>query len=82
MNASIRGMIDMLFKDTLETEEVRALHEEMINNCEEHYSDLLRQGLSETEALDAIVESLKGMKEVIDEYPKKPGTDEKTEEAL
>ena len=71
MNASIRGMIDMLFKDTLETEEVRALHEEMINNCEEHYSDLLRQGLSETEALDAIVESLKGMKEVIDEYPKK-----------
>ncbi len=80
MNASIRGIIDMLFKDTLETGEVRALHEEMVNNCEEHYADLLSQGLSETEALDAIVESLKGMKEVIDEYPKKPGAGEKKQE--
>ena len=71
MNASISGMIDLLFKDTAMNNETRALYEELLNNCQEHYDDLIGRGLSETEALDAVVESLQGMKEVIDEYPKK-----------
>ena len=71
MNATINGIIDVLFKDTVDNAETRALHEELLNNCLEHYQDLLDRGLSETEAIDAVVESLKGMKEVIDEYPKK-----------
>ncbi len=71
MNASISGMIDLLFKDTAMNNETRALYEELLNNCQEHYDDLIGRGLTETEALDAVVESLQGMKEVIDEYPKK-----------
>lgn len=71
MNASIRGIIDHMFKDTVDNAETRALHEELLNNCLEHYNDLIGRGMSETEAIDAVVESLKGMKEVIDEYPKK-----------
>ena len=71
MNASISGMIDLLFKDTVMNNETRTLYEELLNNCQEHYDDLISRGLSETEALDAVVESLQGMKEVIDEYPKK-----------
>ena len=80
MNATIQGIIDHMFKDTAVTAETRALHEELLNNCLEHYDDLIARGMSDTEAIDAVVDSLKGMKEVIDEYPKKPGTAEKTEE--
>lgn len=71
MNASIQGIIDYMFKDTVDNAETRALHEELLNNCLEHYDDLIGRGMSETEAIDAVVDSLKGMKEVIDEYPKK-----------
>jgi DUF4097 and DUF4098 domain-containing protein YvlB len=71
MSASIRGIIDHMFKDTVDNAETRALHEELLNNCLEHYEDLIARGMSETEAIDAVVESLRGMKEVIDEYPKK-----------
>ncbi len=73
MNASIQGIIDHMFRDTADNAETRALHEELLNNCLEHYDDLIARGMSETEAIDAVVDSLKGMKEVIDEYPKKPG---------
>lgn len=79
MNATINGYIDMLFKDTMDSAETISLREELQNNCQEHYNDLIARGLSETEAIDAVIESLNGMKEVIDEYPKKPGT-EKTPE--
>lgn len=74
MNASIQGIIDHMFRDTVDNTETRALHEELLNNCLDHYEDLVSRGMSETEAIDAVVESLKGMKEVIDEYPKKPGS--------
>lgn len=77
MNASIRGIIDHMFRDTVDNAETRALHEELLNNCLEHYEDLIGRGMSETEAIDAVVDSLKGMKEVIDEYPKKPGSGNK-----
>lgn len=71
MNASIQAIIDHMFRDTADNAETRALHEELLNNCLEHYDDLIGRGMSETEAIDAVVDSLKGMKEVIDEYPKK-----------
>ena len=76
MNASIQGIIDHMFRDTVDNAETRALHEELLNNCLEHYDDLIGRGMSETEAIDAVVDSLKGMKEVIDEYPRKPGREE------
>ena len=82
MNATIQGIIDHMFKDTVDNTETRALHEELLNNCLEHYSDLIARGMSETEAIDAVVESLRGMKEVIDEYPKKAGTGEPEKESV
>ena len=82
MSASIRGIIDHMFKDTVDNAETRALHEELLNNCLEHYEDLIARGMSETEAIDAVVESLKGMKEVIDEYPKKSEVQAAKREAM
>lgn len=71
MNQTVKRIVDILFSETAETEETAALHEELMNNCQEHYDDLVAHGFSEDEAIEAVVESLKGMKEVIDEYPKK-----------
>ena len=71
MNQTITGIVDMLFKDIVVTEETHALHEELMNNCQERYADLVAHGFSEVEAIDAVVESLRGMKEVVDQYPKK-----------
>ena len=80
MNATIHGIIDHMFRDVADDAETRALHEELLNNCLEHYDDLIQRGMSETEAIDAVVDSLKGMKEVIDEYPKKAGMEVKEKE--
>ena len=74
MNQTVKRIVDLLFEDTVENEETRTLHEELMNNCQEHYEDLIRRGLSEDEATGEVVDSLKGMKDVIDEYPKKSRT--------
>ena len=71
MNSTVTRIVDILFQDTVENEETRALHEEVMNNCQEHYADLIARGMGEDEAVGVIVESLKGMKDVIDEYPRK-----------
>ena len=71
MNQTVKRIVDLLFEDTVENEETRALHEELMNNCQEHYEDLISRGLSEEEATGEVVDSLKGMKDVIAEYPKK-----------
>ena len=71
MNQTVKRIVDILFQDTVENDETRALHEELMNNCQEHYQDLISRGLTEDEAVGEVVESLKGMKDVIAQYPKK-----------
>ncbi len=71
MNQTVKRIVDILFQDTVENDETRALHEELMNNCQEHYQDLVDRGLSEDEAVAEVVESLKGMKDVIAQYPRK-----------
>ncbi len=74
MNQTVKRIVDILFQDVVENEETLALHEELMNNCQEHYQDLVNRGLSEDEAVAEVVESLKGMKDVIAQYPKKAGS--------
>ena len=71
MNTVVRQIVDTLFEDITENEEVRALHEEVLNNCQERYDNLLRSGRSEEEAAKTVVESLIGMEELLAGYPKK-----------
>ena len=71
MNQTVKRIVDILFQETVENDETKALHEELMNNCQEHYQDLISRGLSEDEAVAEVVESLKGMKDVIAQYPKK-----------
>ena len=71
MNATIARIVDIMFQDTLMTEEAVALHDEMMQNCQDHLTDLLGQGVSEDDAVARVVESLKGMEEVIATYPRR-----------
>ncbi|MCR5567342.1 MAG: DUF4097 domain-containing protein [Clostridiales bacterium] len=80
MNQTVKRIVDILFQDVAESEETNALHEELMNNCQEHYQDMIDRGLSEDEAVGEVVESLKGMKDVIAQYPKKAGAPAGTKE--
>ncbi len=71
MNDTVARIVDIMFQNTEMTEEVAALRDEVMNNCQERYYDLLSRGMSEDAAVGAVLESLKGMEEVIDQYPKK-----------
>ncbi len=67
MNASVKSFMDQLFAGAPDTEDIRALREEITNNCEEHFQDLTAQGLSEEEAAAEILSSLRGMEDVVSE---------------
>ena len=71
MNDQIAAIVDALFQNTVINEETLALHEELMNNCQEHYADLVARGETPEDALEIINDSLNGMKEVIAEYPRR-----------
>ena len=71
MNDMVKLMVDTMFADVAETDETRAMHDELMINCQEHFDDLRESGMSEEDALQAVSESLMGMQEVVDTYPRK-----------
>lgn len=71
MNETVAKIVELLFQDVEMNDEVKAIHDEVMNNCQERFGDLLNRGLDEDEAIAAVVESLKGMEEVLAGYPRK-----------
>ena len=71
MNATIVKIVNLLFEDIEETEETRAIHDEILTNCQERYADLVQNGMSEDDAIHAVIESLKGMEEMLKDFPRK-----------
>lgn len=71
MNATIAKIVNLLFEDLAETEETIAIREEILQNCQERYQDLREAGISEDDAIHAVIESLNGMEEMLSEYPRK-----------
>ena len=65
MNATVSRIVELLFEDVQMTEETEAIHDEVMNNCQERYASLVAEGYSEDDAIGAVVESLKGMDEVL-----------------
>ena len=68
MNDKVQKIVDLLFIDTVDSEETRAFREEVLNNCRERCEDLIAQGRTEDEALAAVAESLSGMEEALAPY--------------
>lgn len=71
MNATVARIVELMFEDLEMSEEVQAIHDEVMNNCQERFDDLVACGMEEDEAIAAVVESLKGMDEVLASYPRK-----------
>lgn len=70
-NTTVARIVNMMFEDTEMTEEVAALRDEVMNNCQERYQDMIAAGVYEDDAIAAVVESLKGMEDVISQYRRK-----------
>lgn len=71
MNATVARIVELLFEDAVMNDETVAFKDEVMNNCQERYDDLRSCGMSEDDAIAAVVESLKGMEKVIAQYPHK-----------
>ncbi len=70
MNHTVTRIVELLFQDLIPSEEVTALHDEVLTNCQERFSDLVSSGMNEDDAIAAVVESLKGMEQVLADYPR------------
>ena len=64
-NETVERIVNLLFQDVEMTDEVQALYDETMSNCQERYQDMTSRGLSDDDAIAAVVESLKGMEDVI-----------------
>ena len=80
MNGTVKRIVEILFQDTEMTEEVQAIRDELMDNCQQRYEDLIGQGRSEDEAIAMVIESLKGMEEVIGAYPRSRSAEAREEQ--
>ncbi len=71
MNDTVARIVEIMFQDVEMNEEVAAIRDEVMNNCQERYNDLVSSGVGEDDAVAAVIESLKGMEEVLAPYRKK-----------
>lgn len=71
MNDTVARIVEIMFQDVEMNEEVAAIRDEVMNNCQERYNDLVTSGVSEDDAVAAVIESLKGMEDVIAPYKRK-----------
>ncbi len=72
MNATVARIVELIFEDYELSDEVQTIKDEVLTNCQERFEDCVARGLTEDEAIGAVAESLKGMEEVLKDYPKKP----------
>lgn len=73
MNPTIVKIIDLMFRGIPETEETNAMREELLTNSQARYEDLLAAGESPNTALGQVLDSLRGMEDVLDEYRQNAG---------
>lgn len=70
MNDTVARIVEIMFQDVEQNEETAAIRDEVMNNCQERYTDLVNSGVSEDDAITAVIESLKGMDEILAPYKK------------
>ncbi len=72
MNEIVSKLVDLLFEGIEMTDEVRAVHDEVMRNCQDRYDSMIRSGSSDDEAVGAVAESLRGMEDMLRDYPRQP----------
>ena len=71
MNDTVARIVEIMFQDVEQNEETQAIRDEVMNNCQERFNDMVASGISEDDAIAAVVESLKGMDDVLAPYKRK-----------
>lgn len=71
MNDTVARIVEIMFQDVVMNEETEAIRDEVMNNCQERYTDLVNSGVADDDAVAAVIESLKGMEDVLAPYKKK-----------
>ncbi len=71
MNDTVARIVELMFQDLEMSDEVAAIRDEVMDNCQERYNDLVASGMDEDDAIAAVVESLKGMDEVLASYKRR-----------
>lgn len=71
MNVTVARIVEIMFQDYELSDELLTIKDEVMSNCQERYQDCIDRGLTDDEAIGAVVESLKGMDEVLKDYPKR-----------
>lgn len=71
MNDTVARIVEIMFQDVEMNEETAAIRDEVMNNCQERYNDLVISGVSEDDAIAAVIESLKGMEDVLAPYKRR-----------
>lgn len=82
MNDTVARIVEIMFQDVEKNEETDAIREEVMNNCQERYADLTASGMAEDDAIAAVIESLKGMEDLLAPYKHRvhaPGVDVEVE---
>ncbi len=72
MNPTIVKIIDLMFRGMPDCEEIRSMREELLTNSQARYDDLIASGKSSNEALGEVLDSLRGVEELLDEYRNRP----------
>jgi len=71
MNDTVARIVEIMFQDVEMNEETAAIRDEVMDNCQERYVDMVNSGLSQDDAIAAVIESLKGMEDVLAPYKRK-----------
>ena len=72
MNDTVARIVEIMFQDVEKNEETDAIRDEVMDNCQARYTDLINSGMNEDDAISAVIESLKGMEDVLAPYKRKP----------
>lgn len=68
MNPTIVKIIDLMFRGMPEGEEIRSMREELLTNSQARYDDLIASGKTSNEALGEVLDNLRGVEELLEEY--------------
>ena len=71
MNDTVARIVEIMFQDVEKNEETDAIRDEVMDNCQARYTDLVNSGMKEDDAIAAVIESLKGMEDVLAPYKRK-----------
>lgn len=71
MNDTVARIVEIMFQDVEMNEETSAMRDEVMNNCQERFNDLVASGMDEDDAISAVVESLSGMDDMLRPYKRR-----------